>query len=312
MDQKAAEDYKKIERQMLKSTRAIQENLLVDEEKHAEKKNSVEHRASIKGFKKRKKAAKTAAEKAWAVYEQAEEASNNMIAAIQAHHDPAPSDSEEEPEYAPGEDTRLWVITSHEIENKKPILWLDNHDDRCEDRKFWGPPLVLAKDGLGPQVMAYIKDNCFYGRWLTIYEKLEGTYKPKKRKKAPTEVNTTEENETEQQALAVCRHNEFEDDITYKAEVNAGFCNRGSYLFGLRCGGGGCAVEFVPNKNEKGFRPDQKNPIYCCIFIDGRSARKSSGGEVCRHALCGSCWVKGVGAAAADGGGCKRSRRSAG
>jgi hypothetical protein len=312
VDKKAAEDYKKIERQMLKSTRAIQENLLVDEEKRAEKTSSVEHRATIKGYKKKKKAAKTAVEKAWAVYEQAEEASNNMIDAIKAHQEPAPSDSEQESEYEPGEDTRLWVITSHEIENNVPILWLDNHDERCEDRKFWGPPLKLAKDGLGPQVMAYIQENCFYGRWLTIFQKLQGTYKPKKRKQAPTEEATMKEKEMEQQTSAICRHDEFEDDITYTAEMNAGFCKKGSYLFGLKCGGGGCAVEFVANKNEKGFRPDQKNPIYCCIFIDGRRANNRSGGEVCKHALCAACWVKGVGAAATGGGARKRSRRSAG
>lgn len=295
----------------MKSTRAVQQNLLHDEVARGQKTASALRKATIKGYKKKKKATKTAADRAWAAYEEAEEASNKVIAAIKENQGPEESESEGEPDFEPGENTELWTILAHEMENGTPILWLDNQDDRCseEERIFWGPPLKLAKDGLGPQVMAYIEQHCFNGPWLTIYQKLKGTYVPKKRKKAPSEEETPKEKVAETNDLEVCRHDEFEDDITYKAEVNAGFCNKGSYLFGLNCGGTGCGVGFVANKNETGFRPDQKNPIYCCIFISGRRAEKRLGVGVCKHALCAACWAKGTVAAAGSGGARKRSRR---
>jgi hypothetical protein len=49
---------------------------------------------------------------------------------------------------------------------------------------------------------------------------------------------------------AECRRNVYEEDIAFKAEPNASFCNEGYYLFGLKCAG--FAVSFVADGNLNG------------------------------------------------------------
>ena len=178
-------------------------------------------------------------------------------------------------------DTSKWSIANHSLEDGVAWFEVDSHDTKAKERLFWGIATNMVKDGLGDLVAAYIAENCNHSPWQEIVGKIKKVGK-----------NPEVGKKKEPKKLEICHHERFEPDITYKAESNAGFCNVGRYLHGVVCGGKNCGVQFVATRNSKlGVRPDQKNPVYCCVFMEGQTSKAARG---CRHAICAGCFKKGL------------------
>jgi hypothetical protein len=102
-----------------------------------------------------------------------------------------------------------------------------------------------------------------------------------------------------------CRHDTYEEELTYSQEQNGAYCKKGFYLCGLKCGG--CGVNFVASGKED----DQCRPgVYCCVNMKGRSSTKNKENDICQHVICSACWKKGVTEGCNTEGGRKRRRRA--
>ena len=159
-------------------------------------------------------------------------------------------------------------------------------------------------DGAGDMIDSYIRENYNHPPWSGLLE--QSVKKARTPRKVPLEkasavdVAATGESEVveevwgwgaREKSPSVCRHDIYEEEVTYKTEGNAGYCKDGCYLFGLQCGA--CSKHFVADLHmeksvgkEKSFRPTMDCAIYCCINM-GSNAK-------CRHALCGQCFAKGI------------------
>ena len=104
-----------------------------------------------------------------------------------------------------------------------------------------------------------------------------------------------------------CKHNQYEEAITYWQERNPGYCKEGHYLFGVKCGD--CSRQFVQDRTEEKslgieltFRPTSDCPIYCCVNMkSGEAKTLNNSSSKCQHALCGNCFKKGITRGEAEG-----------
>jgi hypothetical protein len=213
-------------------------------------------------------------------------------------------EEDEEPEQL------AWKLLAHRNDlDLGPQLQLDTCDKNNLMRVEWVNPQPLIEDDVGGLVKAYIQENCNFGIWLKIIEQIDGTdhiggmgqhngnMPPKKRK-----TNGCGQKEKQKLALEVvaapdpppfvCRHEVYEEDITYRAEPLASFCNKGCYLYGVPCAH--CNVSSVGNGMQVGTKQEGILPIYCCVYFHGWKLERNYVGDICKHGICSACWKKGV------------------
>jgi hypothetical protein len=265
-------------------------------EARAEMALSAKNKATIKGYKGKRKKKERATEKATASFQETANAAELAMLNYQNKERGQNKEHEAEAAHLEEEEEReqdKWKVLDHRLGNKRsPELQVDTCDDSDAERVGWYKVAPLLKDGLEAEVRSYILQHCNEGPWLKIINKMDGNSGKKKESNTEKEINKVVGTVKEPDLPAVCRHNMYEEDITYTAEENALFCNEGYYLFGLKCAG--CAVGFVANGKQNGYKPTNSTPVYCCVLLEGRNAGIRSTGEVCKHAICSSCWKIGL------------------
>jgi hypothetical protein len=286
---------KKLQRQLLRNTRALQNSVVQKEEARAEVAMSAKNKATIKSYKGKTTKKGRATRKATADFQETANTANMALVQYQnkevvptaAHH------QEDEREQD------MWKVLDHRLGNNgTPELQVDTCDTSDEDRVSWYKVSPLLKDGLEAKVKSYILQHCNTGPWLKIITKIDGSCKNKKGKKKAVAEEIRNERPEEKalkvpdQLPATCHHDMYEEDIYYTAEHNPYFCKEGYYLFGLKCAG--CAVNFIADGKLGGYKPTSSTPVYCCVLLDGKNGRKKDNREICRHAICSRCWKTGV------------------
>jgi hypothetical protein len=222
------------------------------------------------------------------------------------------------------DETEVWEIINHKVCDGEPRLEMDTCDETDPQRIEWYDTGPLIKDGLGEKVKAYIERHCNEGPWLKVVEEIDesgvvekmdesgvvektngsGTVVEKKRKEVPLP-----ETRLVEKTNSPCRHNTYEEELTYSQEQNGAYCKKGFYLCGLKCGG--CGVNFVASGKEDGqCRPGGSNPVYCCVNMKGRSSTRNKENDTCQHVICNTCWKKGVTEGSNAEEGRKRRRRA--
>ena len=172
-----------------------------------------------------------------------------------------------------------WTVIRHAVDetDNKPKFMV--HYGKREDgrgKHMWGEYGQLEKDGvLG--LDAYIIKNCCH----QVYNDL--LIKTRKRK-AVVQMETAV---VAKPKRSPCNHG---DSTTYQEEINAKYCGRNYYLYGIECGDG-CGATFVQSKASelkegvRGVMPGSSTPVYRCINM-------RPGNEApCGHAVCNDCWT---------------------
>ncbi len=180
----------------------------------------------------------------------------------------------------------------------------------------------LHADGAGDMIDSYIQDECNFSPWTELL----GMKKQEAGKKDRTDASGGTESEESsrdpwsweeaQTGHDPCDHKTYEEAITYIPERNPGYCNEGCYLFGINCAE--CFKRFVPDRreekkfgSEKSFRPTTDCPIYCCVNKKGMDqSNEMPESAKCSHALCATCFRKGITRASLMG--APRSKRKRG
>ncbi len=128
---------------------------------------------------------------------------------------------------------------------KKPKLQASTGKRRDGRDKFcWGERRELKKDGVRG-TDEHIQNKCS--------NKIFTALLAKKKNEAPAPPLKVEARRKP------CNHGVYQEQITYKAERNAGYCVEGLYLFGVRCNH--CSVK-IGSKNKKDM-----NGAYKCLRV---------------------------------------------
>jgi hypothetical protein len=167
---------------------------------------------------------------------------------------------------------------------------------------MWGTYEALKADGVGG-LDDYIRTVCAHVAMYTDLLQPKNKTGPKERTPPKKGIAANR---------PPCNHGVYQDQITYGGEQNAAYCGEGYYLHGLKCAGNQCGAAFLARaagkqEGDTGVVPTGTAPIYYCINIEGRDASPCEEGLQCRHAVCFSCWTKGILASTGD---TTRSRRS--